>query len=90
MSVEIRRMWEGGPLRQCSIEHGGPCQRFYQSPLWSGYTGAYVCDECQRAVDGVYLVHRAGKWLGGACKSTRRIAPGEKHSHAMRVEQQEA
>lgn len=68
MPVEVKRMWEGGPLRQFSGKHEGAAQNYYQSPALTGYTGAYVCDECLEPRDGVYRVGRLRKWLCKACK----------------------
>jgi len=44
---QIRRMWEGGPLRRWSeTRHGGNCLASDRG----GFTGAYVCDECRPAM----------------------------------------
>jgi hypothetical protein len=64
--VEIRRMWEGGPLRNWSD------RKATLSPMShnrGGFVGAYVCERCLGSCDGVYLVREEQSWLCGACKT---------------------
>ena len=71
MAIEVKRMWDGGPLRQWSatrpLNAGGNWVR-YQSRDLDGYAGAYVCDGCRMPCRGVYFVQRVSKWLCKACK----------------------
>ena len=71
VDVTIRRMWPGGPLRQWSGTR--PATGKWISFAAGGYAGSYVCDECQRSVDGVYRVVGAQKWLCGACRKAVRL-----------------
>ena len=67
--ITIRRMWDGGPLRQVStkrVSNGN--WTTYESPGFKGYAGTYVCDICQRPVEGLYRATRGLKWACGACK----------------------
>jgi len=74
---QIRRMWEGGPLRQWSeTRHGGN----WLASDRGGFTGSYVCGECRQPCDGVYLARHVQKWLWGACKAavaTRQEQPAQ-------------
>lgn len=70
--MEIRRMWEGGPLRQFSDKREATSWHRYQSPILEGYAGQYVCDDCQEAVVGVYRQKSTGKWLCRACYDSVR------------------
>lgn len=64
----VRRMWEGGPLRQFSETQASSHYVAYSAPFLKGYAGSYVCALCQRPSAGIYLVRKADKWLCGACK----------------------
>jgi hypothetical protein len=70
MSIIIRRMWSGGPLRQWSPSKIRPRSGFITCSF-GGHSGEYVCDECSLVSDGVYFV-RPGRWLCGACKTNLR------------------
>lgn len=75
--IETKRMWEGGPLRQFSTEANRPATGkwiSYDNPALNlaGYAGCYVCEGCERSVDGVYYAQGAQKWLCGACKESVR------------------
>ena len=65
MDIEIRRMWQGGPLRQCSEKRPSNSWISYGS---GGYAGSYVCDRCGETGDGVYRVAHARWWCGGCRK----------------------
>lgn len=65
--MEIRQMWEEGPLREYSLNR----EKQGQAPLDSGgYAGMYVCGECGASVVGVYRV--ANNWICSACKTGRK------------------
>jgi hypothetical protein len=66
MAIEIKRMWEGGPLRQWSAER--PLKGKWIAYATGGFAGCYVCEWCQESADGVYFVREPQKWLCGACK----------------------
>jgi hypothetical protein len=66
---EVRRMWEGGPLRQWSAKRTNTTGLALGH---GGFAGSYVCDGCQRSVDGLYDVREAKKWLCGACREARK------------------
>lgn len=84
--IEIRRMWNGGPLRQCSDEHHNGFQyyehtdRNHPELSWRGYTGAYVCEGCQKPCAGVYRVLAVKKWLCGGCR--KAVRPSKRRSVA--------
>ena len=66
--VQIRRMWEGGPLRLWSASANSKCPILYSAAI-SGFVGAYVCDQCLEPSGGVYQSHdKEQKWLCGACQ----------------------
>ena len=66
--VQIRRMWEGGPLRNWT-ERATSVTRLKYSGAIGGYVGAYLCEGCGQVSDGVYQSRGAEqKWLCGACK----------------------
>jgi hypothetical protein len=52
--VAAARAWEGGPLRVV--------------PTRPGDLSSYACEECMRAVSGVYWQESDGRWLGDCCK----------------------
>lgn len=68
MTVTVRRMWEGGPLRQWSDKSHGSGWNYYENSQMKGYAGSYVCGKCSNPVVGVYRVD-AGDWICAACKS---------------------
>ena len=72
----VRRMWEGGPLRQFSETEAKSHYVAYSGPFLRGYGGSYVCDRCQRPCAGVYLVRETHKWLCGGCKREPRRSGG--------------
>ena len=53
--IEIRRAWDGGPLRQWS-RYG---------------KGRYVCDKCGKPTKGVWRVQEPRKWLCQLCRDLR-------------------
>jgi len=65
----LRRMWDGGPLRQFGETQASGHYVAYSSPFLTGYAGSYVCDRCLRPCAGVYLVKPPGIWLCGSCKA---------------------
>jgi len=68
-SVIIRRMWEGGPLRQIADTKVSPVYRAY---VYGGsrctFAGRYVCDGCIEPAIGVYRQKRSGLWVCGGCR----------------------
>jgi hypothetical protein len=78
MAIEVRRMWEGGPLRQWSKDNPQRNLTGYAVGLGNeleGYVGSYVCEECGEPCGGVYRRRGAAggeaKWVCGACRSGR-------------------
>jgi hypothetical protein len=69
--MEIRRMWEGGPVRQWSEKACSGANHYYESPQMKGYAGAYVCDRCKKAGLGVYYDKGSGEWICGTCRGER-------------------
>ena len=68
--VQIRRMWEGGPLRLWSASANSKCPILYSAVI-SGFVAAYVCEQCLEPSGGVYQSHdKEQKWLCGACNAT--------------------
>jgi hypothetical protein len=71
----IQRMWEGGPLRQFSDSNTRPKGKgswmAYSSPILTGWTGSYVCDECRVPVAGVYRV--VSLWLCSGCREKMKV-----------------
>jgi len=67
-SVAIRRMWEGGPLRQVAETPVSPVYRAY---VCGGsrctFAGRYVCDGCMEPAIGVYRQKRSGLWVCRGC-----------------------
>lgn len=59
--IEIREMWQAGPLRQWSED------RFLRAIPYAkgGYVGRYVCKTCKKRVFGVY----EPQWLCSACRT---------------------
>jgi len=84
----VRRMWEGGPLRQWSEKR--------ESSKWipyaaGGYVAQYVCDQCRRPSQGVYRAISPGKWLCGPCKQRERThSRGTGHAAAAAVAVEQA
>jgi hypothetical protein len=74
-NIIVKRMWEGGPLRNWSPSHTSLAPMVYAK---GGYVGSYVCDQCQRSCDGVYCTdgEQAGqkRWVCGGCKPEYRPA----------------
>ena len=64
--VQIRRMWEGGPLRNWSDRKTTLTPMSHNR---GGFVGAYVCERCLGSCDGVYLVREEQSWLCGACRA---------------------
>lgn len=86
MTIEIRRMWEGGPLRQWSDKARGSAWNYYEKAQTVGYAGSYVCDKCSNPVYGVYRLNQG--WICAACKAgkspAKRIAT-EKQLELLRT-----
>jgi hypothetical protein len=83
-SIEIRRMWEGGPLRQISATARG---------RWTiddkgEFRGPYVCDECLKPVSGIYEPKRGvgdgRKWLCAECRT--KLTPKQQQPESLRKE----
>jgi len=72
----LRRMWDGGPLRQFGETQASCHYVAYSSPFLTGYAGSYVCDGCLRPSPGVCRVRQESKWLCGACKEQMRRLGG--------------
>ena len=82
MTIEIKRMWPTGPLRQWSND---PVHRnswnLYQCNSSHGFVGSYVCDDCREPVVGVYRQKRSEKWL---CKACHVATGGSKHTPTIK------
>src|SRR5713101_8380706 len=68
-NIIVKRMWPGGPLRRWSPSKcsGGIVY------ATGGYVLAYVCEDCRRALVGVYRV-RVGAdvvWVCRGCREKR-------------------
>jgi hypothetical protein len=73
--TQTKRAWNGGPPRQWSGKNPG----HWIPSADGGYSGSYVCDECGRAVDGIYKQTFANvgsdasqRWLCGPCRTVLR------------------
>ena len=71
MPIEVKRTWDGGPLREWAAKRpngnwGIPHQK-------GGYAGRYVCDECLSPVNGLYEPKigfgDGRKWLCSDCRT---------------------
>ena len=76
----VARSWPGGPLRHRSERR--------ESTSWTpygkgGYAGPYVCDVCQRPVDGVYRVISQSSWACGPCRDA--ISPKLEQPKALKA-----
>ena len=69
--TEIRRMWEGGPLREWSAERAKTGMISYAT---GGYVGCYVCDKCQQPAAGLYRDKNSNHWHCKACHPKRKIS----------------
>ena len=87
--VEIRRMWEGGPLREVYV--GPPLSKRQRAPgqfLLNAKglcVGRYVCDRCQEGCNGVYHLTTPSTnilWLCAPCKEA--IRPKQKQPAQLR------
>jgi hypothetical protein len=68
-SVIIRRMWEGGPLRQVANRKASPVYTAYGfRGSTCTFAGRYVCDGCKEPVIGVYRQKGTGKWVCAGCR----------------------
>jgi len=82
--VQIRRMWEGGPLRQWSEKR---TNRTGIALASGGFGGCYVCDGCRMPVKGIYLLR--GESLpcridfGWVCQPCRRAVRPRKEQPAQ-------
>ena len=56
--TEIRRSWEGGPLREWSEERG---------------LGSYMCSACWRKAAALYFA-KGGNWLCRDCREKGETA----------------
>lgn len=74
----VRRMWEGGPLRQFSKTQVKSHYVGYSGPFLKGYAGSYVCDLCLLPSAGVYFLRPQRSWLCGKCK--RKVQRSRKGS----------
>lgn len=72
MSVHVKRMWGGGPLRMFSNTRDPQATIRYHNADIDGFAGSYVCELCERPVDGVYFVKSETKWLCGGCRELVR------------------
>jgi hypothetical protein len=85
--VQIRRMWEGGPLREIYV--GPHISRKQRAPgnfmlnAQGLYVGAYVCDHCGTNCEGLYEAatpSTSAYWLCRGCKegvTTKREQPAQ-------------
>ena len=68
--VQIRRMWEAGPLRLWAERANSKCPILYSAAI-CGFVGAYVCEQCLEPSGGVYQSRgKEWRWLCGACNSS--------------------
>jgi hypothetical protein len=69
--VELRRMWDGGPLRRWSPKppfEGRAGSWMTHAGAIGGYVASsYVCEECREWTVGVY--YYGGKWVCEGCKN---------------------
>jgi hypothetical protein len=65
-ATSIRIMGEAGPLRMFS-ETAFSGGMSFESQTRQGFAGAYFCDSCSLACDGVYRV--GAKWVCDSCKA---------------------
>ena len=63
--IEIKRMWDGGPLREWSPSNPDHHLMYYAK---GGYVGSYVCDFCRNPCNGVYHIKNSDSWTCGSCK----------------------
>jgi hypothetical protein len=78
-SMNVRRMWDGGPLRQFSETQASGHYIRYSGRFLTGFAGAYVCDRCRRPCGGVYLTYLSEtgqEWLCGGCKNQKQRCGG--------------
>jgi predicted SprT family Zn-dependent metalloprotease len=79
MTLEIKRIFDGGPLRYVSDIR----QNNYWTAQGNGqYRGPYVCDDCRQTAVGVYRVageakKNTAKWICRACYELIR-SPGKR------------
>jgi hypothetical protein len=64
----LRRMWEGGPLRQFSKTQAKGHYVAYSGHFLTGYAGSYVCDQCRKPCAGIYYAKACQSWLCGGCR----------------------
>jgi hypothetical protein len=66
-TMEIVRMWPGGPLRQFIVSDRHPGGSFIRHGNASpgGFAGSYTCDVCRRPAGGLYCVAQLKKWVCG-------------------------
>lgn len=65
----VIRMWSGGPFRHWSAIKSSLAPMGYAT---GGFVGSYVCGQCKRSCEGVYLVREEQEWLCGVCKRAIR------------------
>ena len=72
VETEAKRMWPGGPLRRFS-----PDKRFASSIALEsgGYAGAYICDGCGKAHEGIYGPSPSGCFCSGCRDSVHKTPP---------------
>ena len=69
---DTKRMWNGGPTRQFSLERGAASWTPYDG---GGYAGQYICDDCGNPVVGLYKASH-GMWRCADCRSKAKpLAP---------------
>lgn len=70
MKLEVRPLWKDGPLREWAANK--PKSKSWTKLAGGGYAGCYVCERCQRSVEGLYRVREPHKWLCGPCREALR------------------
>jgi len=69
----VKRAWQGGPLRNFSTAPKANWSRHDEDRL---FWGPYVCDHCQRSVNGIYEpkpgIGDGRKWLCSECRNALR------------------
>ena len=80
--IEVRRMWEGGPLRQWTAKR--PSSGKWVPYEHGGFAGRYVCADCQQTVAGLYRQNAGAKWLCEACKRKLSERATTRHTVILR------
>lgn len=76
----VKRMWDGGPLREWSETRPSPHWIPYGK---GGYVNSYYCEHCQRPVPGVYQVQ--SRWICGTCKAEQKPKAAEHEQRRVKA-----